>query len=68
MSTTVPAESLAPGMLVDDERLPAVLLVGHVRIGPKWVTAWAFHPEAHVSPNPGRRFARGSTVTVEVQR
>lgn len=62
----VPAVQVTPGMLVDDERFPTVLLVGHVTIGRIWVTLRAFHPEAHVSPNPPRRLSVNESVRVRV--
>lgn len=60
----IAAEELAAGMVVVDERLNFDLLVGHVVVGSKWVTARAFHPQANVYPNPPRRFRRGDTVRV----
>lgn len=62
--TAIPAEKLALGMVVNDERYSCVIEVGHITVGPKWVTVRAFHPEANVWPKSAQRFQRGSTVTV----
>lgn len=67
LSTTrqaVAAERVRVGDVLTDERWSTVLRVGHVTIGPKWVTFRAFHPEAHVYPNTPRRVRRGELVDV----
>lgn len=61
----IPAEALRPGMRLDDERFAHVMDVGHVTIGPRWVTARAFHPHAHVYPKTAYRIARGDTCRIE---
>lgn len=61
---SVPVESLRPGMEIDDERFRYVMRVGHVVVGPKWVTARAWHPDARVCPNTPYRLRRGDTVRV----
>jgi hypothetical protein len=61
----VPAERLTVGMVINDERFRHVMKVGHVTIGPKWVTARSFHPDANVYPKTAYRFARGDLATVE---
>lgn len=60
----IPAIELERGCIIDDERFPHVMVVGHLTIGRKWVTARSFHPESHVSPNPAYRIAIGDTVQV----
>lgn len=65
---TIPAENLEPGHVIDDERFRCVMLVRHVVIGPKWVRAWAFHPEANVRPNTPCRIRRGDIVTITSPR
>lgn len=62
--TDIASEALTVGAIVDDERFPHVVQVGHVVIGTKWVTFRAFHPAARVFPNTPRRVRRGETVRV----
>lgn len=62
----VPVEELAVGMTIDDEDRNVFLAdIGHVAVGPNWVTARAWHPKARVYPNPPRRFRRGTTVRID---
>lgn len=60
----VPAESVRVGDIIDDERAAYVLRVGYIARGRRFLTFRAFHPEAHVSPNPAVRVLIGDTVTV----
>jgi hypothetical protein len=51
MWKTILATDMERGMMLDDDRFPHVMHIGHLRVGPKWVTAWSFHPDAGVYPN-----------------
>ena len=63
----VPARDLVVGLVVDDERFPHVVPVGYAKVGRKWVTFRAFHPDAPVYPNPPRRVPVNGTVRVETR-
>lgn len=63
-TATIPATQLELGMILDDDRFAYAMEIGHLTVGPKWVTARAFHPLAPVAPNPAYRVAVGDTVSV----
>lgn len=67
MKKDIAVEAVVVGMLINDERFPHVMKVGHIGTGPKWFSFRSFHPDANIHPNSPIRIRRGDTVTVDLR-